>query len=98
VSKEDYVRLGSPRLGEILTQKVRGTEGNKPYFIPVGGSNGLGTWGYLECFEEMMQQAPAGEMAFTDIVVVPSSLPPPQAGCLYMEVCAITVCPSLARF
>lgn len=69
VSKEDYVRLGSPRLGEILTQKVRGTEGNKPYFIPVGGSNGLGTWGYLECFEEMMQQAPAGEMAFTDIVV-----------------------------
>jgi len=69
VSKEDYVRLGSPRLGEILMQKVKGSEGNKPYFIPVGGSNAVGTWGYLECFQEIVQQAPKGEGGFTDIVM-----------------------------
>lgn len=73
VSKEDYVRLGSPRLGEILMQKVKGSEGNKPYFIPVGGSNAVGTWGYLECFQEIVQQAPKGEGGFTDIVMVTST-------------------------
>lgn len=69
VSKEDYVRLGSKRLGEIMMQKVGGSGGNKPYFIPVGGSNSTGTWGYVECFQELMQQAPKGKGAFTDIVM-----------------------------
>lgn len=31
-------------------------EGSKPYIIPVGGSNPLGCWGYIEAFREMMDQ------------------------------------------
>ena len=64
------MRIGSRRLGEILMQKVGKMEGSKPYFIPVGGSNAIGTWGYLESFQEILQQAPKGEGSFTDIVMV----------------------------
>ncbi|KAK4488991.1 hypothetical protein RD792_004782 [Penstemon davidsonii] len=39
-------------------------EGRKPYVIPVGGSNSLGTWGYIEAIREIKEQA-----AFDDIVV-----------------------------
>ena len=31
-------------------------EGLNPYVIPVGGSNPLGCWGYIEAFREMMEQ------------------------------------------
>ena len=31
-------------------------KGKRPYVIPVGGSNSLGTWGYLEAIEEIRQQ------------------------------------------
>lgn len=27
-----------------------------PYLIPVGGSNALGAWGYIEAFREMVDQ------------------------------------------
>ncbi len=27
-----------------------------PYLIPVGGSNKVGIWGYIEAFREMMEQ------------------------------------------
>ena len=31
-------------------------EGYKPYLIPIGGSNALGTLGYVDCFYEILQQ------------------------------------------
>jgi len=31
-------------------------EGSTPYLIPVGGSNTVGTWGYIEAFREMVDQ------------------------------------------
>ena len=31
-------------------------EGSTPYLIPVGGSNTVGTWGYIEAFREMVEQ------------------------------------------
>jgi len=31
-------------------------EGSVPYLIPVGGSNALGAWGYIEAFREMVDQ------------------------------------------
>ncbi len=38
------------------------SEGRRPYVIPVGGSNALGTWGYLEAAEEIRRQ----ELALLD--------------------------------
>ena len=35
--------------------------GLRPYNIPVGGSNGLGTWGYLDAVEELHQQVHSEE-------------------------------------
>ena len=31
-------------------------EGSVPYLIPVGGSNAVGAWGYIEAFREMVDQ------------------------------------------
>ncbi|KAL2478855.1 Bifunctional D-cysteine desulfhydrase/1-aminocyclopropane-1-carboxylate deaminase [Forsythia ovata] len=43
VSKEEYSKVGSVALTDILKAKLL-NEGRKPYVIPVGGSNSLGTW------------------------------------------------------
>ncbi|KAG9149799.1 hypothetical protein Leryth_025362 [Lithospermum erythrorhizon] len=43
VSKEEYSQVGSVALTNILKEKLI-NEGRKPYVIPVGGSNSLGTW------------------------------------------------------
>lgn len=31
-------------------------EGGRPYFIPVGGSNAVGNFGYLDCYVEIVEQ------------------------------------------
>lgn len=31
-------------------------EGEKPYIIPIGGSNGIGTLGYVDCYFEILKQ------------------------------------------
>ncbi|CAB4264863.1 unnamed protein product [Prunus armeniaca] len=35
-------------------------EGRRPYVIPVGGSNSLGTWGYIEAIREIEEQFQSG--------------------------------------
>ncbi|CAN6482888.1 unnamed protein product [Victoria cruziana] len=50
VSKEEYAKIGSATLGSLLRNKLL-SEGRKPYVIPVGGSNSLGTWYALKIFE-----------------------------------------------
>ncbi|THG12231.1 hypothetical protein TEA_011849 [Camellia sinensis var. sinensis] len=45
VSKEEYAKIGSLALTSLLKEKLV-SEGRKPYVIPVGGSNSLGTWGF----------------------------------------------------
>ncbi|CAI9754054.1 unnamed protein product [Fraxinus pennsylvanica] len=70
VSKEEYAKVGSVALTDILKAKLL-NEGRKPYVIPVGGSNSLGTWGYIEAIreiEEQLQDAKDG-VVFDDIVV-----------------------------
>ncbi|KAK4351159.1 hypothetical protein RND71_030472 [Anisodus tanguticus] len=42
VSKEEYAKVGSEALTKLLKEKLL-NEGRKPYVIPVGGSNSLGT-------------------------------------------------------
>ena len=32
------------------------SEGSVPYLIPVGGSNTVGVWGYIEAFKELLEQ------------------------------------------
>lgn len=70
ISKEEYAQIGSVNLTNDLKEKLV-KEGRKPYVIPVGGSNSLGTWGYIEAIREIEQQVQAttGRIKFDDIVV-----------------------------
>lgn len=72
VSKEEYAQIGSVALGKFLEERLL-KEGKKPYVIPVGGSNSLGTWGYIEAVREIEQQLQEkkvpGITSFDDIVV-----------------------------
>ena len=52
------------------SEKLR-LEGSKPYVIPVGGSDPLGCWGYIEAFREMMDQDLYEN--FEDVVVATGS-------------------------
>uniref|UniRef100_A0A1D2ADP8 Tryptophan synthase beta chain-like PALP domain-containing protein n=1 Tax=Auxenochlorella protothecoides TaxID=3075 RepID=A0A1D2ADP8_AUXPR len=66
VTKEEYAAAGSRALTAQLERQLRG-QGANPYVIPVGGSNGLGTWGYLSFVEELRGQA--ADLGLTDIVL-----------------------------
>uniref|UniRef100_A0A803N899 D-cysteine desulfhydrase n=1 Tax=Chenopodium quinoa TaxID=63459 RepID=A0A803N899_CHEQI len=70
VSKEEYAKIGSVALTNLLKERLI-SEGRKPYVIPVGGSNSLGTWGYIEAIREIEQQLQnvAESRSFDDIVV-----------------------------
>ncbi|KAJ8752485.1 hypothetical protein K2173_004773 [Erythroxylum novogranatense] len=70
ISKEEYAQVGSVVLTNILKEKLQ-REGRKPYVIPVGGSNALGTWGYIKAISEIEQQLKScpGGLKFDDIVV-----------------------------
>ncbi|ESW32563.1 hypothetical protein PHAVU_002G332800 [Phaseolus vulgaris] len=70
ISKEEYSKIGSVTLTTILKEKLI-KEGRRPYVIPVGGSNSLGTWGYVEAVREIEQQIQRGadNIKFDNIVV-----------------------------
>lgn len=68
VSKADYVEHGSEGLTAKLCAELE-AQGKKPYVVPVGGSNSLGTWGYMMAMQEIMDQTPADEK-FSHIVMV----------------------------
>ncbi|XP_074582842.1 D-cysteine desulfhydrase 1, mitochondrial [Curcuma longa] len=70
VSKEEYAEIGSVTLADLLKKKLM-KEGRNPYVIPVGGSNSLGTWGYIEAISEIERQIQSncGVPQFDDIVV-----------------------------
>ncbi|XP_047082625.1 putative D-cysteine desulfhydrase 1, mitochondrial [Lolium rigidum] len=69
VSKEEYGKIGSVALADLLKKRLV-EEGRKPYVIPVGGSNSLGTWGYIEAVREIEQQIQlSGDVQFDDIAV-----------------------------
>ncbi|XP_042503315.1 bifunctional D-cysteine desulfhydrase/1-aminocyclopropane-1-carboxylate deaminase, mitochondrial-like [Macadamia integrifolia] len=69
VSKEEYSKIGSVALTNVLKERLS-KEGRRPYVIPVGGSNVLGTWGYVEAIREIQQQIQTGpgKTEFDDIV------------------------------
>ena len=49
----------------------RTLKGEKPYFIPVGGSNHLGELGYIECFREIIKDQ--NSEAFSHIILATGS-------------------------
>ncbi len=51
-----YGRLGSKKLVQGVCEYLKCQGFNKPYSIPVGGSNGLGSWGYINGVDELMNQ------------------------------------------
>jgi D-cysteine desulfhydrase len=56
VTTGEYGRIGSLALVERLGRHLRRHEHQNPYEIPVGGSNGLGSFGYIEAVDELMTQ------------------------------------------
>lgn len=55
-------------LGEELA-----TAGRKPYLIPIGGSNELGSVGYVACAQEILQQTFETGLVLDDVVVASGS-------------------------
>lgn len=55
VTKREYAMHGS---GALLLRHAEqlAAEGRRPYAIPVGGSNALGTWGYVTAVGELVAQ------------------------------------------
>lgn len=52
----EYGRLGSNALVQGLCQHLTSAKNLNPYAIPVGGSNGLGSFGYVVAVEELLAQ------------------------------------------
>ncbi|GAX90933.1 1-aminocyclopropane-1-carboxylate deaminase/D-cysteine desulfhydrase [Effusibacillus lacus] len=57
----------------LRTCRELAAQGRKPYLIPVGGSNGLGTLGYIRAYEEMSRQREDGGLQFDWIFVTVGS-------------------------
>lgn len=57
---------------ESLVEKLE-SEGLKPYLIPGGGSNAIGSLGYVRCANEILQQIAAQKIALDQIVLATGS-------------------------
>ena len=68
LTSEQYYE-GIQDFRRIVDEQIR-AQGGKTYFIPEGGSNGLGSFGYVEAFREISLQA---EKPFDSIVIAHGS-------------------------
>lgn len=68
ISAEDYANKRM-EIMEGLRQKLI-SEGHRPYIIPEGASNGIGTFGYYNAMEEILQQEKELGIEF-DAIVLP---------------------------
>lgn len=67
LTKEQYYE-GMGELRIMIDSQIR-SQGGKSYFIPEGGSNGLGAFGYAEAFLELeRQRKEAGEAPYDSVV------------------------------
>lgn len=55
VSPGSYAQIGSVSLTNQLAQQLVDSSLAEPYIIPVGGSNELGLFGYLDCVDEILR-------------------------------------------
>ena len=70
-TREEY----SNKRGEIMEQMAKDLEkeGYKPYIIPEGASNTIGTLGYYNCMQEIVKQEQEMGITFDTIVVATGS-------------------------
>ncbi|KAK6172908.1 hypothetical protein SNE40_016475 [Patella caerulea] len=78
VQKSMIGKAGLDSKLENLRQHIQSTTGEKCYTIPVGGSNEVGVFGYIETFREMMNQNICER--FDDVVVTSCGLGNTLAG------------------
>mmetsp|Transcript_19919 Transcript_19919/g.40204 ORF Transcript_19919/g.40204 Transcript_19919/m.40204 type:complete len:387 (-) Transcript_19919:34-1194(-) len=52
ITPSRYAALGSEQVCAQLAEELR-DQGRNPYVIPLGGSNPLGAFGYIQCIEEI---------------------------------------------
>ncbi len=71
ISQEDYTTRRMDIMNEIKEELVN--KGHKPYIIPLGASNGIGTFGYYTAMEEIMQQEKEMGIHFDAIVLTVGS-------------------------
>jgi D-cysteine desulfhydrase len=57
VSRPEYARRAEI-FAEVEAELRR--RGKRPYLVPEGGSNALGSWGYVRCVEEIAAELPPG--------------------------------------
>ncbi|KAL4151735.1 hypothetical protein PRNP1_008675 [Phytophthora ramorum] len=66
MSRQEYGKYGSEAMIKRTCDRLR-LEGRRPYAIPVGGSNGVGTWGYIQAMDEINNQLKEHDLRITDI-------------------------------
>lgn len=67
-AKIDFVpreKFNKDVINDIIKAETR--RGNKVYYFPVGGSVPYGCWGYVKCFEEIIQQEKEKKLKFDNI-------------------------------
>jgi len=65
-----YGRLGSNKLVQGVCDHITESKThNKPYPIPVGGSNGIGSWGYINAVDELMDQLQSTQESLPDFAL-----------------------------
>ncbi len=74
VDRVEVVPAGADLMAEMQRMAENAeAEGRKPYLVPGGGSNALGTLGYVACAEETLQQAFEAGVAFDHVVCASGS-------------------------
>jgi len=53
ITPSQYAALGSHKVCEQLAEELR-EQGRNPYIVPLGGSNALGSFGYMQCVNEII--------------------------------------------
>uniref|UniRef100_K3WQE0 Tryptophan synthase beta chain-like PALP domain-containing protein n=1 Tax=Globisporangium ultimum (strain ATCC 200006 / CBS 805.95 / DAOM BR144) TaxID=431595 RepID=K3WQE0_GLOUD len=66
MSRQEYGKYGSEAMISRTCERLE-AENRRPYAIPVGGSNGLGSWGYIEAIDELHKQLQEQELEVTDL-------------------------------
>lgn len=70
ITPEEYMRVDDVMLGIAVKLKAKG---HKPYIIPEGGSNAVGSLGYLKATEELAHQIKSLKLRIDHIVVAVGS-------------------------
>lgn len=78
LTNEQYYE-GMGDLQKLVGEQIRAT-GGKTYFIPEGGSNGLGAFGYAQAYLEIEEQRKEKDLAPFDSIVVAHGSGGTQAG------------------